>query len=212
MEGLALTQYVSKYREVILNLEGLDKVRGFVRGLDKEYQAKVKFFYPKTLDAAIQSALIFDDTMDKRGLDKSKKFNGSQYFSLQRKFVGNSAEIKNKSKGSSGLLSPQEYERATKVKLCYHCLANDHEKKICPQLPCKNRNKGKEKAAHMVQKLPLDASPKYSAVEVSHTAECFLTASMWQETFGPHDLVCLHGSIYGPRVRILIDDGATHNF
>ena len=40
MEGLTLTQYVSKYREVILKLEGLDdfqKVRGFVRGLDKEY-------------------------------------------------------------------------------------------------------------------------------------------------------------------------------
>ena len=63
----------------------------------------------------------------------------------------------------------------------------------------------------MVQKLPLDASPKYSVVEVSHTAEmheCCLTASMWQETFGPHDLVYMHGSIYGHRVRILIDDGA----
>ena len=67
----------------------------------------------------------------------------------------------------------------------------------------------------MVQKLPFDASPKYSTVEVSHTAElheCCLTASMWQETFGPHDLVRMHGSIYGHRVRILIDDGATHNF
>ena len=35
---------------------------------------------------------------------------------------------------------------------------------------------------------------------------------MWQETFGPHDLVHLHGSIYGHRVCILIDDGAMHNF
>ena len=26
------------------------------------------------------------------------------------------------------------------------------------------------------------------------------------------DLVRMHGSIYGHRVRILIDDGATHNF
>ena len=42
--------------------------------------------------------------------------------------------------------------------------------------------------------------------------ECCLTASMWQETFGPHDLVRMHGSIYGHRVRILIDNGATHNF
>ena len=45
MEGLTLNQYVSKYRKVILKLDGLDefqKVRGFVWGLDKEYQAKLK--------------------------------------------------------------------------------------------------------------------------------------------------------------------------
>ena len=35
---------------------------------------------------------------------------------------------------------------------------------------------------------------------------------MWQETFRTHHLVRLHGSIYGQKVRILIDDGATHNF
>ena len=67
----------------------------------------------------------------------------------------------------------------------------------------------------MVQKLSLDASLKYYVVEVPHTIEmheCCLTASMWQETFGPHDLVRMHGSIYGHRVCILIDDGATHNF
>lgn len=37
MEGLTLTQYISKYRSVILKLDGLDdfqKVRGFIRGLD----------------------------------------------------------------------------------------------------------------------------------------------------------------------------------
>ena len=67
----------------------------------------------------------------------------------------------------------------------------------------------------MVQKLPLDASSKYSEVEVSHTAElheCCLSASMWQETFGPHDLVRMHGSIYGHQVRILIGDGVTQFF
>ena len=73
MEGLTLNQYVSKYREVIRKLDGLDdiqKVRGFVQGLNKEYQTKVKTQYPKTLEATIQSALIFDDAMDKCGLDK----------------------------------------------------------------------------------------------------------------------------------------------
>ena len=120
-----------------------------------------------------------------------------------------------KAKGSSDPLSSQEYEWAKKEKLCFICLSKEHEKKDCPQLPRKNKDKGKEKAAHMVHKLPLDASPKYSAVEVSHTAEmheCCLTASMWQETFGPHDLVGMHGSINGHRVHILIDDGSMHNF
>ena len=55
MESLTLNQYVSRYRKVILELDGLDdfqKVRGFVRGLDKEYQAS-KTQYPKSLEAAI---------------------------------------------------------------------------------------------------------------------------------------------------------------
>ena len=112
-------------------------------------------------------------------------------------------------------MSLQEYERAKKEKLCYNCLSKEHEKKNGPQLSLKNKDKGTEKATHMVQKLPLDASLKYFALEVLHTVEmheCFLTISMWQETFGPHDLVHMHGSIYGHKVRILIDDGATHNF
>lgn len=115
----------------------------------------------------------------------------------------------------SGPLSPQKFEKAKKEKLCYHCLGSDHEKKNYPQFPRKNKDKGKEKATQMVQKLPLDASPKYSAKEVLYTAEmheCCLTASMWQETFGLHDLVCMHGFNYGHRVRIIVDDGATHNF
>ena len=218
MEGLTLNQYVSKYQEVILKLDGLDdfqKVRGFVRGLDTKYQAKVKTKYPKTLEAAIQSALIFDDTMDKRGMHKSTKFNSSQSNAHKRKFATNSAETQRSLRGLVVRCLRRSMNEAKKEKLCYHCLGSDHEKKNCPQLPRKNKDKNKEKAAHMVQKLPLDASPKYSAVEVSHTAEmheCCLTASMWQETFGPHDLVRMHGSIYGHRVRILIDDGATHNF
>ena len=40
MKNLTLTQYISKYRASILKLEGLDdfqKVRGFIRGLHKDY-------------------------------------------------------------------------------------------------------------------------------------------------------------------------------
>ena len=42
--------------------------------------------------------------------------------------------------------------------------------------------------------------------------ECCFIASMWRPTFGPHDLLHLHGTIHGQQVRILIDDGAIHNF
>ncbi|MCO5609563.1 hypothetical protein L7F22_063792 [Adiantum nelumboides] len=68
MDKLTLTQYISKYREIILKLEGLDdfqKVRGFLRGLNDEYKTKVKTQYPKTLEDAIKSAQIFDDSLDK---------------------------------------------------------------------------------------------------------------------------------------------------
>ena len=67
----------------------------------------------------------------------------------------------------------------------------------------------------MVQLLPLESSSRYSQVQVSHTDvvyECSITPSMWQPTFGPHELVRMHGSILGHKVRILIDDGASHNF
>ena len=35
---------------------------------------------------------------------------------------------------------------------------------------------------------------------------------MWQPTFGPHELHRMHGTKNGQHVRILVDDGATHNF
>ena len=57
MDNLTLTQYISKYREISLKLEGLDDfqcVRGFIRGLNK-YNAKVKTEYPKTLEEAIKA-------------------------------------------------------------------------------------------------------------------------------------------------------------
>ena len=41
---------------------------------------------------------------------------------------------------------------------------------------------------------------------------CFITPSMWHQTFGPHELVRMQGTIKGHKVHILIDDGASHNF
>ena len=68
---------------------------------------------------------------------------------------------------------------------------------------------------HMVQLLPLESSTRYSKVEVSHmdvAHDCSLTSSMWQSNFGPHELVRMHGTIQGHRVRVLVDDGDSHNF
>ena len=78
---LTLNQYVAKYQEVILKIDGLDdlqKLRGFICGLDKEYQAKVKTQYPKTLKDTIKNALIFDDALDKRGGSKTLESSQSQ--------------------------------------------------------------------------------------------------------------------------------------
>lgn len=57
-----------KYSELILQLEGLDdfqKVRSLIHGLDKEYKQKVKTQYPKTLEEAIKSAHLLDETHEK---------------------------------------------------------------------------------------------------------------------------------------------------
>ena len=52
---------------------------------------------------------------------------------------------------------------------------------------------------HMAQVLPLEASYKYSAIQVSYDEpvhKCCVTNSTWQLTFGPHDLLNLHGTIH----------------
>lgn len=74
MDRLTLTQYIFNYHAIILKLEGLDdfqKVRGFIRGLNEEYQAKVKTQYLETLEDAIKSAQIYDDTTGKGVRGKS---------------------------------------------------------------------------------------------------------------------------------------------
>ena len=158
MENLTLIQYISKYRATILKLEGLDdfqKVRGFIRGLHKDYQAKVRTQYPKTLEEAIKSAQIFDDSMDKKGFGKTSwedKSQNSYAKGGKRKFSQSPADSPQKHKGGRGPLTREDFERAKNKRLCFHCLGT-HEKKDCPQLRHKDakKGKGKEKALHMVQ-------------------------------------------------------------
>ena len=47
-------------------------------------------------------------------------------------------------------------------------------------------------------------------MDVDHN--CSITPSMWQQLFGPHELVRMHETIKRHKVLILIDDGASHNF
>ena len=181
-------------------MDGLDdfqKVRGFIRGLDNEYKAKVKTQYPKTLEEAIKSAHIFDDMSDKKALALShNKSPASSFpsFKNKRKNANFSKEEHSKKpKGAKGPLTSDELARARKENLCFNCLGQ-HARKDCPQLRSNDpvTNKVKEKGVHTVQLLPLEASTKYSAaVEVSHQTEvheCCLTAVLWQPTFGPHEL------------------------
>ena len=76
-----------------------------------------------------------------------------------------------------------------------------HLWKDCPRAhKDKDKEKGKEKAVHMMQLLPLETSTKYLAVQVSHQIEvheCCLMAAPWQPTLGPHELFQLHGMING---------------
>ena len=219
MGKLSLTQYISKYRSVILKLEGLDeyqKVRGFIRGLHADYKAKVKTQYPKTLEAAIQDAQVFDDTSEKHPhAFAQNKTNVSQN---KRKHNGTSHDQKDqhkKPKGAKGNLSSDELARARKEGLCYTCMGK-HLWKDCPRAhKDKDKEKGKEKAVHTVQLLSLVNCPKFLAVEYSHEAphhECLLTQALWESHVGPHDLFCVHGTVNGRRVRVLVDDGSTHNF
>ena len=107
-----------------------------------------------------------------------------------------------------------ELKRKTYV-LCAYLI--NIAKKDCPRLQGKDggNSKGKEKAMHSIQCLTLTYSYKYSAVEVLHDEaqhECCVSTSMWEPTFGPHELHRMHGTINRQHVHILIDDGSTHNF
>ena len=174
------------------------------------------------MEEAIKSAQIFDDTLEKPHSNKNPpartnvstpnpKFNNNGH---KRKDVGGSSGDPKKQKVRKGKLTSEELARARREKLCFRCLGK-HEQKDCPLKLGNESDKGggAEKAMHCVQVLALPECPKFLAVEVSHNScehDCQLTTSPWQ--VGPHELFRLHGTINGRRVRILVDDGATHNF
>ena len=55
------TQYISKYRQIILKLEGIDKfqkVCGFLCELHHDYKTKIKMQNSKTMNDAIKSVQV----------------------------------------------------------------------------------------------------------------------------------------------------------
>ena len=88
-------------------MDGLDdfqKVHGFIRGMDKEYQDKVKTQYPKTLEEVIKSALNFDDVLDKRANKSSSGYKANKSSSSfgKRKFGISSTESPKTNKKAKG--------------------------------------------------------------------------------------------------------------
>ena len=88
MEGISLNQYISDYREIVLKLNGIDEfqiLRGFMRGLNPDYEAFVEPKQPKDLAEALKYAQIYDDISrrSKGSFGKSKEKEPS---SLKRKF------------------------------------------------------------------------------------------------------------------------------
>ena len=127
MEGLTLHQYIAKYHEVILKLEGLadfQKVRRIIRGLKKDYKAKVKSQYPKTLEKAIRNAQVYDDNTDKPPHAHAQgKNNASNNANKKHKppyAQGQKGDNNKKSKGAKGLLSSDnKLAKAQKERLCF---------------------------------------------------------------------------------------------
>ena len=69
MDTINLTQYISKYRQIILKLEGIDmfkEVHDFLRGLHHDYKTKVKTQNSKILEDATKNAQTFDDNIHEK--------------------------------------------------------------------------------------------------------------------------------------------------
>ena len=116
---------------------------GYIKIINPRYTQ-----YPKTLEEAIKSAQIFDDSMDKKGFGKiswEDKSQNSYAKGSKRKFSQSLVDSSQKPKGGCGPLTHEDFERAKNE--------GTHEKKDCPQLRHKDakKGKGKEKALHMVQ-------------------------------------------------------------
>ena len=65
MKGLALTQYISIYQDIVFKLKEIDTfqiVDGFLRGSNPEYDKEVRSKYTNTLEEFIKYAQIYVDS------------------------------------------------------------------------------------------------------------------------------------------------------
>ena len=104
MAGNTLTQYISKNRQAILKLKGLDefqKLRGFLCGLDADYRLHVNTQDPELFEDIIKHTQTFDDDHGKKGQDSYAK-------SKWQSWSPNRAKFSKKRHSSS---SPQEAKK-----------------------------------------------------------------------------------------------------
>ncbi|KAJ7518724.1 hypothetical protein O6H91_20G005100 [Diphasiastrum complanatum] len=198
-----LTQHIASYRDVTMKLSDLDdynQVRGFIRGLQAEYQKYIRPLKPKTLETAITLAQTYDDIVRPKGkrVVEDTRPESSKH-GEKRKIPTSNFSHKKRYR-----LSRSDIERAKREHLCFICLGKGHNKSQCPKVqhkgntdetPGKNQNgpfrKPEKKQVHTVQVLPLGQSPKVKSVHVSHINEahtCSITANIWQPTVGPHTI------------------------
>ena len=123
-----LTQYISNYREAILKLQGVDelqKLRGFLRGLDANYRLHVNTQDPETLEKAIKHAQKYDDDhgeMEQDSYDRSKwkgESFGRHKFYKKRQASPSPKESKKPKQyrdQTTGSLSLANFEKAQKQK------------------------------------------------------------------------------------------------
>ena len=211
MEGISLNQYISNYREIVLKLKGIDEfqiLRGFMRGLQPDYEVYVEPKQPKDLAEALKFAQIYDD-ISRRSKGAFGKAKEKDKFSTKRKFFKEKGGSSESFKGQGGRWKKKprpekptsqnkqgkkdKYEKARKDNLCFNCFEPGHTKADCPKLKAGGSSSGAKKdgkpsrQVHIVQRLPLLAR-EFSEVVVSHssdTHECCVTQAMWQRTTRP---------------------------
>ena len=131
---MTLMQHISKYYQITLKLEEVDKfqkVQEFLCNLHHDYKTKVKTQNPKTLENAIEIAQIYDDIIDDKPSHGFTQSTSQSTYGANCKMGSTSREaVSKKPKGASSPLSRDELARTHHEELCLQILGL-YERKEC---------------------------------------------------------------------------------